>query len=662
MKRCFTSFAAALLVLLGGLSARAATNVVTALADSGPGSLRMALAEALPGDAITFATNGTLTLTSGELVITTPLSIHGPGRTNLALNGNNSSRVLRIHADVLISGLTIRNGRTPGGANGLIYTNYPNNNAGHSESGGGILNGATLTMLDCALNSNVTGPGGLGGGYNSGITGGRGGNAGHGGAICNQGTLLLTNCSLTGNSAGSGGPAGFNGITYGRGGDAGHGGAIYGGSITLHGCTFTGNAAGAGGFGGANTGGFGPGGGGMAGRGGAIYGGGILLMMDCTLNGNTGRPGGRSSDGGNAAEGGRGGGLFNPGTATIQNCLFLGNTAGDGGQGGFVAAAGGGGQGGAIYNEGLLTLNSSTVSGNWTGQGGTALQSGQPGGRGGDGGGLCNAGTLAITNSTLSDNACKLGGQGYPQGLMGNGGGISTGGPLSVNSSTISSNRLGSPLTSYIYQRPPGYGGGIYSAAISPPQLVNTLVAGNFCSYQSNVTIVRFEDDVFGSFSSQGHNLVGITNRSAGFIASNDLVGSLAGPLDARLGPLADNGGPSFTHALLPGSPALDTGDDTVAAALATDQRGSPRFSGPQVDIGAFEWLQPQLTEPGGSNGAFGFVLRGAAGSNYVIQVSSNLVTWHPFLTNTIPGEGRVPISDPSLTNLPMRFYRAVPQ
>ncbi len=53
------------------------------------------------------------------------------------------------------------------------------------------------------------------------------------------------------------------------------------------------------------------------------------------------------------------------------------------------------------------------------------------------------------------------------------------------------------------------------------------------------------------------------------------------------LGALADNGGPTLTHALLPGSPALDAGND--AACSATDQRGVSRPQGAHCDIGAYE-------------------------------------------------------------------------
>ena len=104
--------------------------------------------------------------------------------------------------------------------------------------------------------------------------------------------------------------------------------------------------------------------------------------------------------------------------------------------------------------------------------------------------------------------------------------------------------------------------------------------------------------DLSGNFSSQGCNLVGIADGSSGFINlfNSDLVGTLVAPVDPLLGPLQNNGGPTLTHALLSGSPAIDQGR---SFGVTTDQRGHPRpydFSpianatgGDGTDIGAFE-------------------------------------------------------------------------
>src|SRR5262249_37635873 len=108
--------------------------------------------------------------------------------------------------------------------------------------------------------------------------------------------------------------------------------------------------------------------------------------------------------------------------------------------------------------------------------------------------------------------------------------------------------------------------------------------------------------DVNGVFTSRGHNLIGVIDGSSGwpFMIINggisgtiDLLGTAINPLDPKLGALANNGGPTLTHALLASSPAIDGGD--TDGAPATDQRGVSRprdgdFNGTRiVDIGAFE-------------------------------------------------------------------------
>lgn len=105
---------------------------------------------------------------------------------------------------------------------------------------------------------------------------------------------------------------------------------------------------------------------------------------------------------------------------------------------------------------------------------------------------------------------------------------------------------------------------------------------------------VSGSDDLSGVFTSLGFNLIGVTDGSSGFTngVNGDLVGSSSAPLNPLLGPLANNGGPTPTMALLHGSPALDAGDDALLGPpynLTTDQRGFPRKSGAHVDIGAFE-------------------------------------------------------------------------
>jgi CSLREA domain-containing protein len=213
--------------------------------------------------------------------------------------------------------------------------------------------------------------------------------------------------------------------------------------------------------------------------------------------------------------------------------------------------------GGGAYNYGgTLTISNSTFSDNdsFTAGGGVATEQG----------------TVIVTDSTFSDNSAGGGG---------GGGGIykHTLGTLEVINSTFSGNSA-------------VFGGGINSNGSAT--LKNTIVAGNSASLRG--------PDVNGTFTSQGYNLIGDGTDSTGFTQAGDQVGTAARPLDPLLGGLDDNGGPTKTHALLAGSPAIDKGNSD----LSTDQRGKPRQSdfgdidnatgGDGSDIGAFELQAPQ--------------------------------------------------------------------
>src|SRR6185295_10114530 len=178
----------------------------------------------------------------------------------------------------------------------------------------------------------------------------------------------------------------------------------------------------------------------------------------------------------------------------------------------------------ALLNNSVLSVTGSSVIGNTsTGPGGGIIVQG--------------GSTATITNSTVSGNQGLTGGGIYND--------IST--TLSIASTTITGNSASSS------------GNGILTNGAAT--VGNSIIAGNSTA------------DVIGPFNSQGYNLVGIGNGSSGFTASGDQVGNTAAPLNPRLGPLANNGGPTLTHALLPLSPAIDAGKSL----LTTDQRGMPR-------------------------------------------------------------------------------------
>ncbi len=236
----------------------------------------------------------------------------------------------------------------------------------------------------------------------------------------------------------------------------------------------------------------------------------------------------------------KGGGIFNSGSLTVVSSTINNNSA---------DTIDGDSYGGAIYNTGLLSVYSSTISGNcacWYGHGGAVFNAG---------------GFMAIINSTIHANYTDIEG-----GAIDGSGGADT----VISHSTIAANKYGTSginvgLPHFVYMR-------------------NTIVAGNTKS------------DIKGALTSSGYNVVGNTTSGSGF-ASTDILN-----IDPLLGPLADNGGPTLTMALLPGSPAIDAGDNTDAPEW--DQRGPgfPRIVNGTIDIGAFEVQAtpiPSHTRPG---------------------------------------------------------------
>ncbi|HEU4595748.1 MAG TPA: Calx-beta domain-containing protein [Pyrinomonadaceae bacterium] len=333
---------------------------------------------------------------------------------------------------------------------------------------------------------------------------------------------------------------------------------------------------------------------GGAASGGGLSNGGTLTLTDMAFNGNsTGAGGAGSSFGG---PGGSGGAIHNFGTLTLTNVTLTGNRTGAGGAGG---NGGDGGNGGAISNfGGTLTMSGCVVRGNLTGRGGAS--NGPGGGDGGDGGGVSTIfGALVMTNCAVSENITGAGGSGGG-GAGGSGSGIFSGHGATLTGVTVSNNAAGggiyfdtgsSSLTNCTITANAGSGVIVNSLA---PVVRNTIIAGNAGGTGP---------DVSGAYNSQGHNLIGNVGAASGFTAGGDQVGTPSAPLNPRLGPLADNGGTTRTHALLAGSPALDAGSNALALdnnhnALTTDQRGVgfARFADAAdadavqtVDIGAFE-------------------------------------------------------------------------
>lgn len=279
-----------------------------------------------------------------------------------------------------------------------------------------------------------------------------------------------------------------------------------------------------------------------------------------------------------------GGGLWNQtgSTLTVTNVTIDSNTA----QGSDVLHGGGG----IFNNGGNLNVMNSTVSNNST----TGATS--------NGGGIhVKTGVANIMLSTISGNI-----------TVNNGGGIYNNATATINAATIAENTAQN-------------GGGIANNSITPISLKNTIIAQNGAMSGDNV----FSSN--GILTSNGYNFVGNDATNAFPAGTTDIEGG-----NIFLGPLANNGGTTMTHALLPGSLAYNAGSPTD---LFNDQIGSPVFGGIR-DIGAFE-AQSQLgtndfasglksvVYPNPSNGTFAVSLNSNFGQNVsgkVIELASGKV------------------------------------
>ena len=225
-----------------------------------------------------------------------------------------------------------------------------------------------------------------------------------------------------------------------------------------------------------------------------------------------------------------GGGIGNFGTLTVSGCTLIGASASEGS---------------GIFNStsGNLTVSASTLS------------SDSDGGYLSDGGGIYAGGLATLTNCTLSGNTAGLGG------------GLFVAGRATLTNCTLSLNSA-------------GQGGGIYVSPTGNLNLTNTIVARNPGR------------DIFGAVLTAKYNLVGDATGSTGIVNGVDgnIVGGNGHPvINPLLGPLQNNGGPTQTMALLPGSLAIGHGNNAFAP--AKDQRGFTRLDelGERTDIGAFE-------------------------------------------------------------------------
>jgi hypothetical protein len=328
------------------------------------------------------------------------------------------------------------------------------------------------------------------------------------------------------------------------------------------------------------------------GDGGGIRSAGVLTLTDCIISGNQAV--------GTEFVGGNGGGVLNDrGTMTITRCTISNNSAHY-----FTGSSGdcASGSGGGIlnYSGGSLTITNSTISSN------SCLSEDFFGFcvSGASGGGVQNLGSMTIRNCTVSGNS--VAGTGM---VMMFGGGIANSGNLQTTSSTIAYNSASAENGAF--------GGGVYNLAVS---------------WRSNSGIIALNSAPTGpdfagggALHSMGYNIIG--NNAGGVIISQptDQIGTSVAPIDPLLGSLANNGGLTLTHALQPGSPAIDHGDP---AAPPQDQRGYGRVGVP--DVGAFEFGGVATTLGNISTRAFvqtgdnvvigGFIVQGTEPKRVIIR------------------------------------------
>ncbi len=557
----------------------------------------------LGGGSITFTGDCSITL-SQQIPIYQPTTVDALGH-NVVISGGSVVSLFDVTTNLTLHGVSLVNGRSTSSGAAL-----------HIHSG------ALVIVNSCFFGGNsVVATNGLSGttgstnssGTASAGTAGMNGPSAFGGCIYNLGDLALISCIFTNNSVvagagGSGGSGGNGGGLFqvgGNGGSGGAGGLALGGAVynlanaTVVNCLFSGNTAtggngGAGGAGGTgNNAGFaGNGGAGGIGYGGAFYNGQNLTLYDSTFSTN-------SAAGGNSA------------------------TAGTSGNGtGLVGSKGADASGGALFSAwwGVATnctFFTNTVFGGTGGNGGNGGGTFSIPGSGGDGGdgiggSIGNSSKLTVVNCTLSSGAAFGG----------------TNGVAGTGNFTESPGQPGA-----------GNGGNIANSS-----------GGDLSVFGSILTSATSGQNAFGQFTDLGYNLSSDATSSLGTFSVQNT--------DPRLGPITFNGGQTPTMALLSGSPAIDK----IPAALSprTDQRGFLRPVNGSADIGAFEFgaaaaasTNVTLTLTRAADGSVQLTAPATTGLSYIVQTSTNLVSWQNLSTSLAPVQVTIVV-----TNGVTRFYR----
>jgi len=524
------------------------TIVVSTTADTGAGSLRQAILDANTAsgqDTVTFSVTGTITLASDLPHITDALKIQGPGPAALTVDGASTFQIFEFENVAASSGVNE--------VSGLTITHGVGKDPDTSGGGISIWQGdAPTTIANDVITANHAGNdgGGVHEQSHSGsvvVTGTTISNnvadAGGGGLYFDStspATLSISDSTITGNSSGD------------------NGGGLYAihTDVTITNSTINFNEAG------------GNGGGVAAGQG-------TLHVSGSFIGNNTASAGGGLS-------------LYNN-ESTIEFTTISGNQSTNDGGGGLYAND--------DATDSNLTVRNTTISGNTSQYYGGGLY-------------LDNSGTTDIQNSTISGNTAALNGGGAAVGYQ------STG--FSMTQTTVTNNTATSPdsgpavggvlvatplptvaaarksaRAAKAADKAPGEhtkpdhakGQGVRAAVVDSIAVTGTIVSGN-----AGEDIGAFDPLTVNS----DHSIIGTVGTH---VTVTDLGGSQLGLTDPGLLPLADNGGPTQTHALAVGSPAKDKGPSPVPTFPGNDfdQRGAgfARVVDGTVDVGAFEAQAP---------------------------------------------------------------------
>ncbi|HYF64109.1 MAG TPA: choice-of-anchor Q domain-containing protein, partial [Herpetosiphonaceae bacterium] len=504
---------------------------------------------------------------TGDLDITEDLTITGALSATTIIDAALADRGLDIHGGrVVLENLTIRRGRINGsvgpisqfwgGAGILVRSAAPtsslelrssavtDNRAQANDEwtrGGGIYSAAPLTVSGSLISNNAASEGG--GVYSQGgLVFDRSvalqNQAKSGGGITSQGALSVTQSLISNNAFFQAGPFGY---ATGSGIHASGDSHISGSTVSLNkpggGLWLTSRAAITNTLIFSNT---------------SYAGGGIANFGRLSLVGSTVSH--------NVAEKDEdvigGGGIRNNGEMIVATSVISANSAE---------------QAGGLANYGRATINASTIANN-VALGGTDETEQLFG----HGGGVYSSGQITMTNVTVSGNSAQLSGGGLAS--------AGSSGRMILNNSTVTNN-LADRSEDELFTG--GDGGGVYAS--KPISVTNTIIAGN-------ATRTGQRPDGSGTLLSGGHNLIG---NASGLTLTGDLTGNRLN-VAALLGPLANNGGATPTHALLPNSPAIDAASPAApgsggGACAPADQRGVARpldgdgKNGARCDIGAVE-------------------------------------------------------------------------